>query len=321
MAIRGVSRLRYYTIELVLVSVLLAAVGFFAYLGSGLMQSATSAQEFSGARALEQAAEQVNFGPRVTGTESSRRMSDWLAQELVRLNWNVLIEPFTLADTIQARNIIAVREPQRPNAPAIILAAHYDTRLVADADPNPANHMLTTLGANAGASGPALLLELARTLDVDASGHTICLVFFDAEENGGLPGWNANVGSRYFLERLDEVPKCLNPRLAVVVDLVGNEDQPLFIEQTGEAAISTALWQVASQKGFGDHFLNEARWTQPSAHTVFQEAGISAAVIADFDYRYRHTVEDTLDKLSDNRLAAVGQTLEAWLEAGARTGQ
>jgi glutaminyl-peptide cyclotransferase len=319
MAVRGMSRLRFYTLELALIGILLAAVGFFAYLGSGLMQSAASAQEFSGTRALEQAAEQLDFDARITGTENSQRMSNWLSQELVRLNWNVLLEPFTLDDTVQARNIIAVRGPQTPNAPVIILATHYDTRLFADKDPNPANHTVPTPGANAGASGPALLLELARTLDVEASGHTICLVFLDAEENGGLPGWDANVGSRYFLERLAEVSRCLDPRLAVVVDLVGNGDQPLFIEQTGDAAISTALWQIASQEGFADHFRNEARWTMTSTHTVFQEAGIRAAVIADVDYRYRHTLEDTLDKLSADRLTAVGQTLEAWIEAGAQT--
>jgi glutaminyl-peptide cyclotransferase len=316
MAIRGLGRLRFYTIELVLVAILLAAVGFFAYLGSGLMQSAASAQQFSGERALEQASEQLGFGFRVTGTDSARQMSDWLAQELVRLNWNVLIEPFTLAEAVQARNIIAVRWGENPGAP-IILAAHYDTRLVADADANPANQTLASPGANAGASGPALLLELARTLDVAASGHTICLVFLDAEENGGLPGWEANLGSRYFLERLDEVSRCLNPRFAVVVDLVGNADQQLFIEQTGDPALSRSIWQTAATLEYGDHFRNEARWAMPTAHTVFQQAGIRAAVIGDFDYPHRHTVEDTIDKLSEASFTTVGRTLETWLESGA----
>lgn len=311
------TRLRPYSIELLLVVILMAAVGFFAYLGSGLMQSATSAQEFSGQRALSHAERQVEFGPRVAGTDSSQQMSDWLAQELVRLNWNVLVEPFTLGGTLSARNIIAVRESQTPNAPVIILGAHFDSRLAADADANPANHGFPTPGANSGASGTALLLELARTLDVPATGHTVCLAFFDADDNANLPGWEANVGSRYFLERLDEVPRCLNPRLAVIVDLVGNAGQQLFVEQTSDAAISTAIWQIAAQEGHDDRFRNEARWAMTTAHSVFQAAGIRAAVIADFDYPHRHTLEDTVDKLRAESFAAVGRTLEVWLENGA----
>ncbi len=310
-------RLRVYKVELLLVMILLAAVGFFAYLGSGLMQSASSTMEFSGSRALEQATRQLEFGARVTGTENSTRMSDWLAQELVRLNWNVIIEPFPVANTLQARNVIAVRESQAPNAQAIILGAHYDSRLAADADANPANHTLATPGANSGAAGPAILLELARTLDVAAAGHTVCLVFFDAEENGGLPGWESHLGSSYFLNRLEEVPRCLNPRFAVILDLIGNTDQNLFIEQTGDANLSRAIWQAAAEAGFGDRFQNQARWAMTSSHTSFQAVGIRASVIADFDYPHRHTLEDTLDKLSADSLAAVGRTLEIWLENGA----
>lgn len=310
-------RLRVYKVELLLVMILLAAVGFFDYLGSGLMQSASSTMEFSGSRALEQATRQLEFGARVTGTENSTRMSDWLAQELVRLNWNVIIEPFPVANTLQARNVIAVRESQAPNAQAIILGAHYDSRLAADADANPANHTLATPGANSGAAGPAILLELARTLDVAAAGHTVCLVFFDAEENGGLPGWEPYLGSSYFLNRLEEVPRCLNPRFAVILDLIGNTDQNLFIEQTGDANLSRSIWQAAAEAGFGDRFQNQARWAMTSSHTSFQAVGIRASVIADFDYPHRHTLEDTLDKLSADSLAAVGRTLEIWLENGA----
>jgi hypothetical protein len=297
--------------------ILIAAVGFFAYLGSGLMQSATTAQEFAGRRALEQAQHVVGFGPRVAGTDNSKQMSDWLVQELVQLNWNVILEPFTLADTVSVRNIIATRASQTPNAPALIIGTHYDSRLAADADPDAANHTLPTPGANAGASGTALLLELARTLDVNASGYTICLVFFDGDENGGLPGWAPNVGSGYFLDRLGDIPACANPRLAVIVDLVGNADQQIYIEQTGDAAISNAIWQAASQQGYGDRLRNEVHGPQTTAHTLFQAAGIRAAVVADFDYRYRYTLADEIDKLNADSFTAVGRTLESWLESGA----
>src|SRR5215208_1662707 len=105
------NRLRAFGIEITLVFVLLAAVGFFAYLGVGLMQSSNYTQEFNGERALSYANKTLEFGPRVAGSEASQRMGDWLAQELVKYNWDVLIEPFTISSTVQARNIIAVRGP------------------------------------------------------------------------------------------------------------------------------------------------------------------------------------------------------------------
>jgi hypothetical protein len=312
------SRLRAYSIELILVAILLSAVGFFAYLGSGLMQSSSEANEFSGTRALNHAVKQLEFGPRVTGTSSSLRMSDWLTQELARLGWDVLIEPFTISSTVQARNIIAIRGPSAPEAPVTIIGAHYDTRLAADADPTPANQTLPTPGANNGASGPAVLLELARTLDTEAIKHTICLVFFDGDDNDGLPGWMPNQGALYFLEHLESsVPQCASPQMAVILNMVGSAQQQIFMEQTGTPTLNAVIWQVAASLGYEDRLRSEMRWSTSDAHTLFIQRNIPAIVIADFDYPHRHTLEDTLNKLDADSLAAVGRTLEVWLESGA----
>lgn len=311
-------RLRSYSIELILGMILLASVGFFAYLGSGLLQSSTSNQEFSGERALEGAAKQLGFGPRITGTPNSIQMGDWLAQELAKLSWTVLIEPFPISSTLQGRNIVAIRKHERANAPVAIVGAHYDTRLVADADGNPANQSLPTPGANSGAAGAALLLELARTLDANASQHTICLVFFDAEANRDLAGWPPNAGSRYFVEHLaDSTPDCVAPSFALVLDMIGSQQQKIFIEQTGDGALSAALWKVAGTLELTDRFTNENRWSPTNAHTVFLEAGLPSTLLADGAYPYQHTLEDTLDKLSAESLQAVGRTIEVWLEGAA----
>ena len=132
--------------------------------------------------------------------------------------------------------------------------------------------------------------------------------------------WSPNLGSDYFLNRLSDVKGCANPRLAVIVDLVGNSDQQIYIEQTGDSAISNAIWQVASQQGYGDRLRNEVHGPQTSAHTLFQAAGIPATVVADFDYRYRYTLDDEVDKLDADSFTAVGRTLESWLESGAPLG-
>ena len=62
---------------------------------------------------------------------------------------------------------------------------------------------------------------MARTLDVASTDHTICLAFFDAEDNGYIPGWDWILGSRYFVKNLDELGQCQSPRYTVIVDMIG----------------------------------------------------------------------------------------------------
>jgi hypothetical protein len=313
------ARLRSYSVEIILILLLFAAIAFFGYLGYGLLPTALS-QEFSGERALGNAKQQLGFGLRRTGDESSKRASDWLTNELVKLNWAVLIQPFTAANKFQGRNIIAYRTNQKADAPVLLLGTHYDSRLMATADSNAANQTLPTPGANSGASGAALLLELARTLNVNATNHTVCLLFFDAEDNGDLAGWQPHMGSSYFVKHLKdqkELASCNTPQFAILVDQVGNVQQQVAFEQSSDPALRTALLATAATLGYTPHFKPEAHALTVGSHTPFLQAGIRVVMLADYDYRYRYTLDDTADKLSSDSFGAVGRTLEAWLENGA----
>jgi glutaminyl-peptide cyclotransferase len=263
-------RIRAYSIELILIGALLAAVAFFGYLGYGLLRSDVVNEPFSGTRALASVDSQLDFGPRVTGTEASLRMGDWLVEQLRLLGWDVVIQPFTINEQVQGRNIVAVRSPTQPGAPVVLLATHYDTRLAADADPDPARQQTPTPGANAGASGTAILLELARTLDVEAGGRTVCLAFFDAEANAGLPGWDANIGSRLFVESLPgSVPRCASPRFVVGVNQAGAIDQHFFQNEAGDSALNATLWSVADNLELGGRFPDQSRPMPLSVTAVF----------------------------------------------------
>lgn len=312
--------LRNYGVELALIAILGLAVAFFGYLAVGLLPDRNADEEFSGARALEFAAGQMEFGTRSTGTQGNSDAGDWLVDQLTQLGWDVYIQEFTVAEGVAGRNLAAVRSPQTPQAPVLILGAHYDTRLVADRDPDPENHTLPTPGANAGASGPALLLELARTLDVGAGGHTICLAFFDADENAGVPGWTGQIGSRTFATSLSQdVPRCAAPAAVVAVDMVGSDAGPFTVEGQMAPGLGDALRQAAAGAGYAEQFdLGEepVNW-QSNSHTPFAAAGLPAALIAAADYPYRHTLADTLDRLDPAPFEQVGRTLEQWLEAGA----
>lgn len=306
-------RIRAYIIELILIGALLAAVGFFGYLGYGLLRPDVVNEPFSGERALVNVRSQLNFGPRITGTEASLRMGDWLVEQLRLLGWDVVIQPFTINEQVQGRNIVAVRSPSQPGAPVVLLATHYDTRLAADADPDPLRRQTPSLGANAGASGPAILLELARTLDIEAIEHTVCLAFFDAEANAGLPGWDAHIGSRLFVESLPgSVPRCAAARFVVGVDQAGAIDQRFFQNEAGDPALNTALWRVADTLELSARFPDQSRPMPLSITAIF--TGSATADVMSTDYPYHATLADTPDRLSADTLGAAGLVLETWLE-------
>jgi hypothetical protein len=227
----------------------------------------------------------------------------------------VVIQPFTVAEGVGGRNILAVRTHSRPGAPVILLATPYDTRLVADADPDEANRRRATPGANSGASGVAVLLELARTLDAEQSGHTICLGFFDAEQNGGLPGWEPHLGSQLFERSLPvSVPRCAAPRFVVGVEKAGAVDQRFAQSADGDRTLEDALWQTAANLDYRDWFPRLSQPAVAGVHTAFVAAGLPTTTLIGSDYPAANTMQDTLDKLNADTLQRVGMTLETWLE-------
>ena len=104
------------------------------------------------------------------------------------------------------------------------------------------------------------------------------------------------------------------PSLVIVVDMIGDADQQIYMERNSDPELQETLWRIASQLGYGDFFIPQPKWSILDDHTPFLQAGIPAVDIIDFDYPYWHTVEDTCDKLSAESLERVGRTVEAFLE-------
>ena len=163
-------------------------------------------------------------------------------------------------------------------------------------------------GANDGASGVSVLLELARTLPSDSV--PVWLVFFDAEDNGGLDNRQWIMGSRAFVAALTEKPQAV-----IIVDMVGDADLNLFIERNSDAALTAEIWAQAAALGYEKFFIATPKYNMIDDHTPFLEAGIPAVDIIDFDYPYWHTSADTADKVSAKSLQAVGETMWAWIES------
>jgi Zn-dependent M28 family amino/carboxypeptidase len=195
------------------------------------------------------------------------------------------------------------------SGPIIILGAHYDTRPAADQDPVEALRDDWIEGANDGASGVAVLLELARALEAGKLKNEVWLAFFDAEDRGRLDGWPFSVGARHMAENL-----ALNPQSVVVVDMVGDADQQFYYEGNSSQELKQEIWAVAAELGYKAYFIPEPKFTITDDHIPFLERLIPAVDIIDFDYPYWHTVEDTADKVAPESLERVGRTLEVWLE-------
>jgi len=279
---------------------LLGAIGWYIY--SFLAQPTTVSARFDGQHAYSDVLTQVAFGSRVPGTEGHAKALEWIRTELESAGWQIEIQKSEVLGH-PVENIVAKRSDQPPQ---IIIGAHYDTRMFADQDPDPAQHTKYVPGANDGASGVAVLLGLARSLPKDTI--LVWLVFFDTEDNGNIEGWDWILGSHEFVKN-----NPIQPRAAIIVDMIGDADLNVYKERNSNPDLTDAIWAAAKELGYENKFIPEYKYSMIDDHTPFLQAGIPAVDIIDFDYPYWHTVQDTPDKVSAESLQAVGETLRTWV--------
>ncbi len=244
----------------------------------------------------------MKLGPRPTGSVAWRATGDYILEQLRKSGWVTEEQRFEYRET-QIRNIIG----RKGSGPILILGAHYDTRRRADRDKARQNDPVP--GANDGASGVAVLLELARVLDARKLRNQVWMAFFDAEDNGDLDGWEWTVGSRYMAQNLQ-----VRPEAVIVVDMVGDADQQIYFDRNSNVEWNQRIWSVAGDLGYGQYFVPSPRWAMFDDHTPFAQRGIPAVDIIDFDYPHWHTTADTADKVSPDSLERVGRTLQVLLE-------
>jgi hypothetical protein len=258
---------------------------------------------FDGDLAYQRVLEQCGYGARPTGSVNNELLGDYLISSLEELGWAVKEQAFVFQD-VPGRNIVATKG----EGPLIILGAHYDTRPYADHDP-PETQDQYILGANDGGSGVAVLLELARVLDMDQVPNEVRLVFFDAEDRGRLDGWPFSVGAEEYAKALEE-----DPQSVIIVDMVGDQEQTLYWDGNSDPELNAEIWDLAAELGYDQFYLPEVRWTITDDHVPFARRGWPAIDIIDFDYPYWHTTQDTADKVSAESLDRVGKVIEAYLE-------
>ncbi len=276
--------------------------------------------DVDGARAQARVAFQVAAGPRVPGTPAHARILDWLSGELTRLGARVERQSFvdtSLGRPLALTNLIARFEPRKPGPsaarPWIVLCAHWDSRPWADQDPDPAFRRQPVPGANDGASGVAVLLEVAELMHRQPPPARVDLVFFDGEDQGrASQGQEFCLGSRHYAAELEASGR--KPTAAFLFDMVGDRDLEIHpeVQSAERAANLVALVLEAARATGGVHFKPDPAYTITDDHVPLLEVGVPAVDIIDFDYPAWHTHLDLPDQTSPASLAETAR-VAAWL--------
>lgn len=276
---------------------------------------------FQETRALRDLLRIVSLGPRVPGTPAHEHARAYVAQILMHRGFVVREDPFTWRDEdggpIQMANLVATRRgaAASPGTP-VLLVTHYDTRPVADMERSPSRRAMPVPGANDGASGVAVLLEVARQVAKDPDRYPpLTLALVDGEDWPATwrpnPSGVALAGSRRLAGRI-------SPReyaYALVIDMVGDSDlrlEPEAHSVESSSGLVERVWRTGSalapeafRSGPGPRLVDD--------HLPLIAAGVPACLLIDFDYSPWHTLADTEDKVSAASLGAVGRTVLAVL--------
>lgn len=270
---------------------------------------------FDGTRAFKYLTTQTSFGPRNPNSAGHRNCLTFLQLELGTLADSIALQEFSqqgYGEVLSLTNIFA--RFNQASEYRILLVAHWDTRPRADNDPDPKKRNQPILGANDGASGVAVLLELARMMKANPPPNGVDLLLVDGEDYGHESDTRMYLlGARYFAAN---IPSGYSPQYGVLLDLVGDANLSLKKERYSlqyAPDVVEMIWSTASGLGIAQFSGELQNWVMDD-HLPLNEAGIRTVNIIDFEYpdtsnRYWHSLDDTPDKCSPASLEAVGRVI------------
>ncbi|MBR5170793.1 MAG: M28 family peptidase [Muribaculaceae bacterium] len=271
---------------------------------------------FDGNAALELTRQQCEFGPRVPETAAHAKCAEWLTSTLQASCDTVMVQTGRVetakSGTIGIKNIIGIINSEASQR--LLLLAHWDTRPWADNDPDPANHSKPVTGANDGASGVAVLLQLAHHLKQTGTTLGIDIVFVDAEDMGESENEESwGLGTQYWASHPHVAG--YKPLFGILLDMVGSADA-IFPREYYSMQYAAGFVNLVWKNAVGGHFTNAQGGAVTDDHVFVNEAGIPCIDIIDLRSNSDtgfcpewHTVDDTIGHISATTLAEVGQTL------------
>lgn len=286
----------------------------------------TNTPEFDKDSAYAYVDRQVQFGPRVPNSEAHKACARYLANELERFGAKIYVQETILTayngDKLEASNIIGVYNPDQKKR--VLLFAHWDSRPYSDRDEEK-YHYTPIDGADDGASGVGVLLEIARQIGMKGIGIGVDIIFFDAEDYGP---------PEFLKNNTTPHPWCLgtqfwakNPHIpgykadfGILLDMVGSKNATFYKEATSRsyaAPIVEKVWSAARELGYGRFFINADEGGIVDDHQyVISGRNIPSIDIINLDPdtshsfgAYWHTQNDTMDNIDRETLKAVGQTV------------
>jgi glutaminyl-peptide cyclotransferase len=299
---------RVFPVRGIAVGALLCAV---LVLGAACHGEQRARTAFDGATALTYVKTQLDFGPRIPNTDGARKCGDWIIARMRADADTVVVQAFsyTTADgkTLALRNILARFRPQATDR--VLYVTHWDSRPVADDDPDATKREEPMPGANDGASGVALFVELADVLKRTPPNVGVDLLFVDGEDYGQFEPKDRDVliGSTYFAAHLPSAN--YQPLYGVLFDMIGQRDLAIYEEGNSvqrAPEVVQRVWQTADDLGYSDVFIPRTRYTITDDHVPLLDAGLRVIDVIDYDYPVHHTTHDTLDQLSARSFQIVG---------------
>ena len=276
-------------------------LGYFLIINLSTKQNLE--KEFNKEFAFQHIKDQLEFGPRYPGSEGHAQVQEYIVENMEKYGWDVNIQLGEVNGHL-IKNIICNKGSGESK---ILIGAHYDTREFASMEDDPESLKQPVPGANDGASGVAVMLELARIIPDDFENEVV-FVYFDQEDNGGINGANWAMGSWYYVENLEK-----DLDAVVIIDMIGDRDLQIYREKNSSIQLINEIWETAQELGF-DEFINQERFSMLDDHSAFINHGMNAILIIDFLYPAWHLTEDTLDKVSGDSLKIVGDTILAWMK-------
>lgn len=268
---------------------------------------------------------QLDFGFRIPGTEASRNCGNYYTTYIKSISpFPSIIQHNFSVNSIECRNFLIKINPN--NSQIIILGAHYDSRAISDKDPVVSKRNEPCPGANDGASGVAVLLELYRIFyeKRELLNCSLWILLFDAEDqgSGGISGWDWCEGSEKFTERMSNYynPEIQSIDAMILLDMVGGINLQFINEMNSNGQLLSELFEIGRSLGYLDAFPSDpVSNTIIDDHLSFQELGIpSADLIIDFGsksapWSYHHTTSDNITYISQESLEITGRTVEKFI--------
>lgn len=318
----------------------------------GKKQAVATRPSFSSDSAYAYIERQMAFGPRVPNSNAHMQCAVWLIEQLKAFGAEVELQkgfmPDYKGDNQQIYNIIGHftpslegRDGEGLSRPRILLGAHYDTRPWCDEEEDYSERFYNVPGANDGASGVGVLLEVARQLGLRVADSTLStpvdIIFFDCEDMGtprvytgaeredtwclGSQLWATNYANNI---KLSNSEASNGYQYGIILDMVGAPDAvfPLEMYSTQYASnYQHQIWRAAEQLGYGSMWVKQQSYPITDDHYYINYiAGIPCVDVIHYDIRnatgfphWWHTRNDNMDNISKSTLQAVGEVVMSQL--------